>query len=414
MRLQVPNLLEGVAIALGAMRANKLRSALTILGVVIGVATVMTVASIVQGIRTQIFNALEVAGPQVFYVLRFFTQTPLDPHRLPYELRIRPILQPSDASAVRAVPQIAYAQLWLQIFARLEVAGVRTQTMIVYAGDDRFMEILGGTLLRGRLFTRAELTGENVIVLEEQAADRLFGQLEPIGQVVRANGQPLRVIGIYQKPSNIFEPPGQQNAGAIPFHTAREKFRYNESYDLFIAAKARPGVPIPQAKDAVASALRRSRHLRPAMPNTFDLVTQDQILDVIGNFTGYFFLAMVALSSVALMVGGIGVMAIMMVSVTDRTREIGIRKAIGATRGEILWQFLVEAATLTLLGGLLGIGVGLLAGEGVKLALGIDAAVPLWSVVLACAVSIGIGLVFGLYPANRAARMDPVEALRHE
>jgi putative ABC transport system permease protein len=413
-RLHVPNLSEGVAIALGAVRTNKLRSALTILGVVIGVATVMTVASMVQGIRSQIFNAIEVAGPQVFYILRFFTQTPLDPDRLPYELRIRPILNATDASAVRRVPQIVYAQLWLQIFARMENSGVRTQTMIVYAGDDRFMEILGGTLLRGRLFTRAELTGANVIVLEEQAADRLFGQLEPIGQLVRVNGQPLRVIGIYQKPANIFEPPGQQNAGAVPFQTARERFRYNESYDLFIAVKARPGVPIPVAKDAVTSALRRVRNLRPGIPNTFDLVTQDQILDVIGNLTGYFFLAMVALSSVALMVGGIGVMAIMMVSVTDRTREIGLRKAIGATRGEILWQFLVEAATLTLLGGLLGIVVGLAAGEGLKYAMGVDTAVPLWSAALACAVSIAIGLVFGLYPANRAARMDPVEALRHE
>jgi putative ABC transport system permease protein len=393
-RPHVPNLVEGVLIALGAMRANKLRSALTILGVVIGVATVMTVASMVQGIRSQIFNAIEVAGPQVFYILRFFTQSPIDPDRLPYELRIRPILGPSDAKAVREVPQISYAQLWLQIFARLERAGVRTQTMIMYAGDDRFMEILGGTLLRGRLFTRSELAGENVIVLEEQAADRLFGQLEPVGQIVKANGQPLRVIGIYQKPANIFEPPGQQNAGAIPFRTARERFRYNESYDLFIAVKAKPGVPIPLAKDAVTSALRRVRHLHPATPNTFDLVTQDQILDVIGKFTGYFFLAMVA--------------------VTDRTREIGLRKAIGATRAEILWQFLVEAATLTLLGGLLGIVVGLAAGEGLKYALDIDAAVPLWSAGLACGVSIAIGLVFGLYPANRAARMDPVEALRHE
>jgi putative ABC transport system permease protein len=406
--------MEGVVIALGAMRANKLRSALTVLGVVIGVATVMTVASMVQGIRSQIFNAIEVAGPQVFYILRFFTQAPLDPDRLPYELRIRPILQESDARAARAIPQIAYAQLWLQILARLEKAGVRTQTMIVYGADDRFMEILGGTLLRGRLFTRAELTGDNVIVLEEQAADRLFGQLDPIGQTVRANGEPLRVIGIYQKPANIFEPPGQQNAGAIPYHTARERFRYNQSYDLFVAVKAGQGVPIPVAKDAVTAALRRVRNLHPATPNTFDLVTQDQILDVINNFTGYFFLAMVALSSVALMVGGIGVMAIMMVSVTDRTREIGLRKAIGATRGEILWQFLVEAATLTLLGGLLGIVVGLGAGELLKYAIGIDAAVPLWSAGLACAVSIGIGLVFGLYPANRAARMDPVEALRHE
>ncbi|HEU4680904.1 MAG TPA: ABC transporter permease [Gemmatimonadales bacterium] len=414
MRIRVPNLAEGVAIALGAVRSNKLRSSLTILGVVIGVATVMTVASMVQGIRSQIFNAIEVAGPQVFYILRFFTHTPLDPDRLPYELRIRPILNASDAQAVRDVPQIAYAQLWLQIFARLEKSGVRTQTMIVYGGDDRFMEILGGTLLRGRLFTRAELAGDNVIVLEEQAADRLFGQLEPLGQLVRVNGQPLRVVGIYGKPDNIFEPPGQQNAGAVPYRTARERFRYNESYDLFVAVKARPGVPIPIAKDAVTSALRRVRNLRPGTPNTFALVTQDQILDVIGNLTGYFFLAMVALSSVALMVGGIGVMAIMMVSVTDRTREIGIRKAIGATRGEILWQFLVEAATLTLLGGLIGIVVGLAAGETLKYAMGVDTAVPLWSAALACAVSIAIGLVFGLYPANRAARMDPVEALRHE
>jgi len=413
-RLHIPNLAEGVAIALGAVRSNKLRSSLTILGVVIGVATVMTVASMVQGIRSQIFNAIEVAGPQVFYILRFFTQTPLDPDRLPYELRIRPILNAGDAKAVREVPQIAYAQLWLQIFARLENSGVRTQTMIVYGGDDRFMEILGGTLLRGRLFTRAELAGENVIVLEQQAADRLFGQLEPLGQLVRVNGQPLRVVGIYGKPDNIFEPPGQQNAGAVPYRTAREKFRYNDSYDLFIAVKARPGVPIPIAKDAVTSALRRVRNLRPGTPNTFALVTQDQILDVIGNLTGYFFLAMVALSSVALMVGGIGVMAIMMVSVTDRTREIGLRKAIGATRGEILWQFLVEAATLTLLGGLIGIVVGLGAGEALKYVMGIDTAIPLWSAALACAVSIGIGLVFGLYPANRAARMDPVEALRHE
>ncbi len=406
---------EGVGIALDALRSNKLRSTLTILGVVIGVATVMAIASLVQGIRAQIFNAVEVAGPQVFYVLRFFSQTPMDPSRLPYELRIRPILEQSDADAIRRLPQVSYAEMWLQIFSRLAFAGERTQTVIVYAADDRFMEVVGGTLLRGRVFGRAELSGgEPVIVLEETVGDRLFGQLDPLGKIVRMNGRALRVIGIYQKPGNIFEPPGQEIAGAIPFHNGKANFRYNDSYDLFISVKARAGVPVPNAKDAVTVALRRARNLRPGTPNTFDLVTQDQILDVVTKFTSYFFIAVVALSSVALLVGGIGVMAIMMVSVTDRTHEIGLRKAVGATRREILWQFLVEAATLTAVGGAAGIVVGLGTGELLKAVLRIDTAVPLWSAVLAVAVSVTIGLVFGLYPANRAARMDPVQALRHE
>jgi putative ABC transport system permease protein len=200
----------------------------------------------------------------------------------------------------------------------------------------------------------------------------------------------------------------------VPFATARENFQYDETNALFVAVKPKSGVEAGPAMDAVTVALRRTRNLRPGDPNTFDLITQDQILDVVGNFTAYFFLAMVALSSVALLVGGIGVMAIMMVSVSDRTKEIGLRKALGATRREVLWQFLVEAATLTLTGGALGIVFGLGAGALLKAALSLDSAVPLWSIALACGVSIAIGLVFGLLPANRAARMDPVEALRHE
>jgi putative ABC transport system permease protein len=406
---------EGAGIALTALRANKLRSTLTILGVVIGVATVMAIASLVQGIRAQIFNAVEVAGPQVFYVLRFFTQTPIDPNRLPYELRIRPILEQVDADAIRRVTQVSYAAMWIQILARFNYGGVHTQTMLVYAADDRFMEVIGGTLLRGRLFGRGELaSGEPVIVLEETASDRLFGEVDPLGKVVRMNGRALRVIGVYQKPGNIFEPPGQEVAGVIPFRAGKGAFRYNDSYDLFISVKARDGVPVTDARDAVTVALRRARNLRPGAPNTFDLITQDQILDVVTKFTSYFFIAMVSLSGVALLVGGIGVMAIMMVSVTDRTHEIGLRKAVGATRADILWQFLVEAATLTAIGGAAGILVGLGSGELLKAVLRIDTAVPLWSAVLAATVSVAIGLIFGLYPANRAARMDPVEALRHE
>ena len=410
----IRNLDEGIGIALDALRSNKLRSTLTILGVVIGVTTVMAIASMVQGIRTQIFNAIDVAGPTAFYVMRYFSQTPLNPDRLPYEVRIRPVLETTDAAAIQRIPEIAYAGMWVQLFQRVEYQGERTQTVTVFGADDGFMDIQGGTLLRGRLFSRAELAGDPVIVLENGVAERLFGQVDPLGRFVRVGAKSVRVIGIWEKPGNIFEPPGQQTAGVVPYEFVRQNYRYDNTNGLFIAAKPRIGVTVDEARDLVTAALRRVRNLRPGMPNTFDLITQDQILAVVSNFTSYFFIAMVALSSVALLVGGIGVMAIMMVSVTDRTREIGLRKALGATRREILWQFLVEAATLTSIGGAVGIVMGLGAGELLKLVLNLESEVPLWSAALAAAVSIAIGLVFGLYPANRAARMDPVEALRHE
>ena len=408
------NIDEGVAIALDSLRANKLRSALTILGVVIGVSTVMAMASIVEGIRAQIFNAMSTAGPTAFYVMRFFSQTPLNPDNLPYEVRIRPVIQESDAAAVRRVPEIQYAGVWVQLFVKMEYQDASTQTVSVYGADEHYMEILGGTLLRGRFFAVSELTGEPVAVLEEESAERLFGRIDPLGKRIRIGGVALTVIGIYQRPENIFEPPGQQTGAIIPFRTAKYNYRYDETNGLFLSVKAWPEIPVPVATDLTIAALRKVRRLRPGLPNTFDIITQDQILDTISSLTTAFFAVMVALSSVALLVGGIGVMAIMMVSVTDRTREIGLRKALGATNREILWQFLVEAATLTLIGGLIGILVGLGVGQLLKLVLGLQSGVPLWSAVLATLVSVLIGLTFGLIPANRAAAMDPVEALRHE
>jgi putative ABC transport system permease protein len=219
---------------------------------------------------------------------------------------------------------------------------------------------------------------------------------------------------LYQNPDNIFQPPSQEIGAILPFETARRFFRYDETNALWIIVKPRDAVAVSVAEDAVTVQLRRMRGLRAGDPNTFDLITQDQILNIFNSLTSTFFLVMVSLSSVALMVGGIGVMAIMMVSVTDRTREIGVRKALGATRREILWQFLVEAATLTLAGGAIGIVFGLLVGEGIKAVLHYHSGVPLWSAGLASLVSVLIGIVFGVLPARRAAHLDPVEALRHE
>jgi putative ABC transport system permease protein len=413
--MKLHSLSEGLGIAVDQLRANKLRSALTILGVVIGVATVMAMASIVQGIRDQIITTIEVAGPKTFYVVRIFSQTPLNPDALPKEVRIRPVVKPEEARAIALLPEIQYAGIWVQLFQRMDYEGERTQIMTQFGADERYMEIQGGQLLRGRFFTAAEVnSGAPVVVLEERPAEKLFGRLDPMGRYVRVAGKPLRVIGLYQNPQNIFQPPSQEIGAILPFETARRFFRYDETNALWIVVKPRDDVAVSEAMDAVTVQLRRLRGLRPADKNTFDLITQDQILDIFNQLTGVFFLVMLALSSVALMVGGIGVMAIMMVSVTDRTREIGVRKALGATKREIMWQFLVEAATLTLLGGLIGVVVGLGLGELLKAVLQTGSGVPIWSAVVACLVSVAIGLVFGVMPATRAAKLDPIEALRYE
>jgi putative ABC transport system permease protein len=406
---------ENVKLALGTLRTNKLRSALTVLGVVMGVATVMATAAIVQGIRDQIVRTLEIAGPTTFYVVKVFSQTPLNPDRLPAWIRIRPDLTLREAEAVARLPEIRYAALWGQAFGRVEYRGARTGQATFVGADDGFSEIQGGELLTGRWFTRSELrSGAPVAVLDRKFARRVFGETNPIDQTVRLGGRPARVIGVYEPPSNIFAPPGSETAAIVPFLMLDHQFSIDKTNALFIAVKPRAGVTVSDAQEAVMVTLRSMRGLRPADRNNFDFITQDQILDTFNKITGVFFLVLIVLSSVALMVGGIGVMAIMMVSVTDRTREIGVRKALGATRREILFQFLVEAATLTGIGGLIGIvfGVGLstLAASLVR----VEPAISPVLTVTAVIVSVGIGIVFGMVPAIRASRLDPVEALRYE
>ncbi|MBC7841355.1 MAG: ABC transporter permease [Gemmatimonadaceae bacterium] len=406
---------QNIAVALSALRASKLRSALTILGVVIGVSTVMTMASLVQGIRDQIVRTIEIAGPTTFYVLKVFSQTPVDPNRLPKYIRIRPDLIDDEAQRIRALPEILYAALWGQAIARVEYEGSRTQNVAVFGADEGFTVIQGGELASGRWFTRAEVTGgDNVVVLRDAIADKVFGRLDPLGKLVRVGGRPARVVGIYVQPGNIFSPPGSEIGAIIPFRMLDTQFQIDKTNGLWIPVKPKPGVSVSDAQASVTVALRSGRKLRPRDKNTFDLVTQDQVLDTFNSLTSVFFLVLIVLSSVALLVGGIGVMAIMMVSVTDRTKEIGLRKALGATTGDIRLQFLVEAATLTGLGGIIGVLAGAAVGKLVTVLLEITTGFPLTLTIVAVTSSIVVGVMFGIIPANRAARLDPVDALRYE
>ena len=404
-----------VMLAIDNLRGNKMRSALTILGVVIGVATVMTMASIVQGIKGQIVRTIEIAGPTTFYVVKVFSNTPVNPDRPPKWIRVRPNLTEDEAQRIARLPEISYSAIWGQAAGRLEYKGVRTGMLGIVGADDRYMEIQGGELIEGRWFTQAELSaGTDVVVLQENAARRVFGAENPLDKTVQFGGKPMRVIGLYTPPGNIFTPPGQDIGAIVPFKLLDHAFYIDPINALYIPVKPKKNVGIQDAKDAVTIALREMRRLRPADKNTFDLITNDQILDSFNQITGVFFLVMIVLSSVGLMVGGIGVMAIMMVSVTSRTREIGIRKAMGATQKQILTQFLVEAATLTGIGGVMGILIGLTVGRLATMVMSIDAGFPVVLTSIAVAVSVSIGIIFGMLPARRAARMDPIVALRYE
>jgi putative ABC transport system permease protein len=296
---------------------------------------------------------------------------------------------------------------------RRVTAGSEDADMRVLGRGWNWVSVAGGDMIAGRSYTPVEeAAGDRVVVLNDKGAETLFGRRDPVGQTVKIGGQPYRVLGVFKQPPSLFQAIGGSVA-IVPYVTYRRHISEWNDW-AFALVRPRPGVPQREAVDDVVTLLRRVRGLRPAQQNNFDIVTQEKILENWNKTAGMFFLVMIALSGVGLMVGGIGVVAIMMISVTERTREIGVRKALGATRREILWQFLVEAATLTFIGG----AIGMLAGGGIVLLINaltpLQAAVPVWSVVAALCASVFTGIVFGIVPANRASRLDPVEALRYE
>ena len=264
---------ENVGIAFDALRSSKLRSALTILGVVIGVSTVMSMAAIVRGIQHQIVRTIEIAGPTTFYVMKVYSQTPLNPDALPKWVRVRPDLTRREAERIAQLPEIAYGAIWAQFIGRLEYQGQRTQPGQIVGADDRCTEIQGGDLAAGRWFTRAELSsGSPVAVVNENSVRRLFGRENPVGKTIRLGGRPVEVIGLYVPPENIFAPPGTATIAIVPYLLVEHQFTIDKTNGLYIAVKPRPGIAVEQAQEAVTVLLREVHHLRPSEKNTFDLI----------------------------------------------------------------------------------------------------------------------------------------------
>ena len=406
---------EGVGIALDSLRASKVRAALTILGVAIGVMVVIAMASAITGINRSITAMLESAGPRTFYVNRFF-QGGLNISDGSDELspwRKNPWLTVADAEMIRQLPYIQDVSVSEGTNGPVKYGDVDLGSVNIAGFGPSWVYVTGGEIVSGRNFTAMEYAaGARVCVINDKLAETLFPGLDPIGKTIKIFGQPFEVIGLHVEAASLFGG-GDDQRLAMP-HTTFEKVADYWKGWMDIAVMPVAGVSIDEAQDQVVAAMRAKRGLKPGQENNFALVTQERILETFDKVTGAFFLVMLALSSVGLMVGGVGVVAIMMISVTERTREIGVRKALGATRREVLFQFLVEAATLTLVGGGVGLLLGGLIAWGIHAFTPIPAVVPLWSVVVALLASIVTGVLFGMYPASKASKLDPVEALRYE
>jgi putative ABC transport system permease protein len=407
------HLWEGVAIALDSLRSNKARASLTILGVSIGVAVVMVIASMITGINRGVTDIFEQLGPRTFFVFRYFQGGVQVSDGTNEAWRRNPPLTLEERGILEDLPSVTFVVVGEETSASIEYGSETLSSVQIRGRGARWLDVSGGDVYPGRSFTQLEDgASSRVVVVNAKLAEGLFGNLDPIGRRVKIAGDPYEVIGVYTPPPDLFGE-GNRPWAIIPHGTFDKRVPHYRGWMNFLVSPS-PDLTVQDAIDDVTAALRSTRGLRPAQDNTFSVVTQDKLLETWNKVTGAIFLAMIALSSVGLMVGGVGVVAIMMISVTERTREIGVRKALGARRREIMWQFLVEAATLTLVGGAIGMALGGLIAVIVRNVTPLPAEVPLWSVVIALGASALTGIFFGLYPAAKAARLDPVEALRYE
>ena len=416
MNLLRSDIFENLMMALNTLRANKLRSFLTVIGVVIGVWTVMAIASIISGIDTAVRKEVESFGTRSIFIAKF---TPgIHIGRLSREERMRKELTYDDAIAISKLSEVELAVPFLDITSNffgqkiLVTGGGKTSANVQLQGTLPEYERAGTEIIQeGRFFSQFENdTNDEVCVIGAQVADDFFPFGSPVDKTIQIAGREFRVVGVLEKREGFLGGDSDENNVIyLPFDVAR-KIKPNAD-DVFVFAVARPG-RMEQAKDQITDLLRVRRQVPFGEKDNFGMSTSESILEQFRAITAGVAIAMVVISSVGLMVGGIGVMNIMLVSVTERTREIGVRKAIGAKRRDILWQFLIEAMTLTGVGGLIGLTVGWLTTLLIRIF--VPSYVPIWAPIGGFVASVGIGLIFGLWPAWKAARLDPIESLRYE
>lgn len=409
---------EGVRMAADAIVGNKVRAALTISGIAIGVLVVVAMAAATTGIERSFQRDVDSFGATTFRVNRRDLRLGGCNSDEDCPDRRNPPLSLAEAEAIG---RLSTVQTVVQVWAGSAAFRYRDRSLSGVGYDAysaSWLDVDPGDISPGRNFSATEASqGRNVALVNDTLAAQLFGQSDPIGKAIFVDDQPFTVIGVYHARAGFLKSldgrgPDRPRA-VLPYATAKRALGM-WSRGTYLMVKPNAGYPQSEVMDDVTATLRGLRGLRPGQRNTFVLVTNDRLLETFDQLFGAIFLVGLALSAVALLVGGVGVIAIMMISVTERTREIGVRKALGATRGVILWQFLVEASTLTTIGATIGLVLGWGLAALVRATTPVPAEVPGTAVALALLGSAVTGILFGILPASTAARLDPVEALRHE
>jgi len=410
---------EGVGIALDAIRSNKVRAGLTIMGVAVGVFVVVGMGATIHGISESFRSDVNEMGASTFMVRRRgIGINTCDGSDESCPDRRNPPVTLAEWRLIADLPSVQAAVPWFFGGTSVKYHDRNLSSVNYESYGPQWLETDGGDIYPGRNFTEQEYTAAALVaILNDTLARQLFGDSDPIGKTVTLNDRPFQVIGIYRAKAGFLKAMDGRGPNRpkiiLPLESARRQLGAQVRW-IMLTVKPRVDGQRDQVMDEVTAVMRAHRGLRPSQPNNFVLVGQDRLMEVFNQLFGAIFLVGLTLSAVGLLVGGVGVVAIMMISVTERTREIGVRKALGATRGTILWQFLVEAATLTSIGAGVGLGLGALLAMVIRDNTAIPASVPASAVATALAASALTGVLFGMAPAARAANLDPVEALRHE